>query len=168
MLPDIDLRLETLATALRDIVLPVIPAEESFAREHVQLMLAHLAILKKQWKHALAFERGTFDALRGLARELLGCVDDASLRADIDEALRMGESIDRDDYDAVNRALKSLAALVDRTLREHHPGARMAPALASALLEYGKQEAWRYRVWFQHADIDPDRSALPAIDRLFA
>ena len=167
MLPDIDLRLHTLATTLRDIVLPVIPAGEGFAREQVQLMMAHVAIIEAQWKRALAFERQTFDALRALAVEVHRAIDDASLRTAIEDALIAAETVARDDYDAVNRAQLALAALIDRAIAAHRPGARMAPPLAAALLDYGKREAWRYRVWFQGAGIDPDGASLPEIDRLF-
>ncbi|MBI4696044.1 MAG: hypothetical protein HY749_18700 [Gammaproteobacteria bacterium] len=168
MLPDIDLRLETISTTLRDIVLPVVPMDESLAREHVQLMIAHLAMIKAQWKHALAFELGTYDAQRTLARELIGALDESALRAALDAALRSGETLDRSDYEAVNRALKTLAALLDRAILEHNAGAAVEPRLAAAVLAYGKREAWRYRVWFQGAGVDPDRAELPEIAALFA
>ena len=162
------MRLDTLSTTLRDIVLPVLPADESLAREHVQLMIAHLAMIKAQWKHALAFELGTYDAQCALARELLPCLDGAALRTDLEATLAAADALDRGDYDSVNRALKVLAALLDRAILEHNAGAALEPRLAAAILDYGRREAWRYRVWFQGAGIDPDRAELPPITALFA
>ena len=167
MLPDIDLRLDTIASALSEVVLPAVPAEECLAREHIVLAIAHLRMIKAQWRCALAFELGTFDAQCALARQLLPGLDDATLGAGISSALAAAGTLDRTDYDAVSRALKTLAALLDGAIRDYERGSPLEPALAAAVLDYGRREAWRQRVWFAGAGIDPDRDELPPIAALF-
>lgn len=165
MLPDIDLRLQSITKTLQDIVLPAVPASETQACEQVMLIVSHLAILGSQWKFALKFELGTYDGLCDLARQL--AAEANGLRGPLESALATSAILDRTDYDNVAREVKHLGGLLDQIISGNQTTAPMDRALFDAVLGYGHREAWRYRVWFAASQLDPDAADLPGFDALF-
>lgn len=164
MLPDIDLRLKSIAKTLREIVLPAVSESEQNAREQVMLIIDQLAMIEPQWKAALKFELGSYDLLCELARTLLPLADDGDLCADLGGAVEAATMLDRTDYDAVSSEVKRLGRLLDRVISEDYATASMDPRLFDAVLDYGAREAWRNRVWFAASGVDPDVANLPGIE----
>ncbi len=71
MNPSIDDRLASIVRAMNDIVLPVLPAEESLARDLVQLTISHLQILRTQVDEAQSYEQEELADARALGIALL-------------------------------------------------------------------------------------------------
>jgi hypothetical protein len=76
MLPDIDIRLDTIIKSLQESVLPALNDGEQSAREQIGLIVSYLSIIRAQWKKALPFELGSFDELCKLGRQLRDIVTD--------------------------------------------------------------------------------------------
>jgi hypothetical protein len=167
VLPDIDLRIQSIVKTLQDIVLPAVAENEQQAREQVALVMGHLGIIQSQWKVALKFELGTYDGLCNLAREVRALVSDHALQQEIDAALVAATTLDRSDYDAVSREVKRAGAMLDRVIDDKH-ASRLDPELFAAVLAYGDREAWRNRAWFAGSQIDPGAADLPSIEDLIA
>lgn len=166
MLPDINLRLKSIAKTLREIVLPAVAGSEQHAREQLMLVVEQLELIELQWKTALKFELGSYDLLCELARKLPPLADDDGLRADLGEALDASTTLDRTDYDAVSSEFNRLGRLLDRVISGDYATAPMDPRLLDAVLDYGARQAWRDRVWVAACGVDPDAAKLPGIESL--
>lgn len=70
MIPSIDDRLDSMARALAEVILPALPADRSLAIEQASLMLAHIGMLRDHLDMAGRFERREADAMLALARDL--------------------------------------------------------------------------------------------------
>ena len=71
MIPSIDARLDSMARALQEAILPSLGDEQSLAIEQARLVLGQIAIIRQQLDLAPAFERNEAEAMVALARELL-------------------------------------------------------------------------------------------------
>lgn len=165
MLPSIDLRITNMIKAISDIVLPALPAHEKLAQEQARLIIGHLAIIKDQWKLAVRFERGSFEAMHALAEKLVGHVDGeqaAALRA----AITMVALTDRADSDALVAGIKTLGTAVDAVILGDDGTRPLSKAAQDAVLDYGERQAMRERTWFAGTGIDPDKSELPSLSEV--
>lgn len=170
MLPDIDLRLANTLKALTEVVLPALPADAPLAREQAQLAIAHLGVVARQWKDALAFERESLDAACRLARDLAGritdAVADAAHVAALTAQLERAAGIDRTRYDAVSTAHRELVAVIAEVIAEDRAAHPLAAGITERVLAYAERQALRERAWFAACGLDPDRDSLPSLDTL--
>ena len=164
MLPDIDIRLDTITKALQESVLPALKDGEQAAREQIGLITMHLAIIRAQWKKALPFELGSFDELCKLGRQLQDIVTDSALRTALTNELSAAAALTRTDYAQVNMALRRLGAVIDQVITEHDINSPMSHALKGALVAYALAEATRNRAFFAGTGVDPDAHELPGLE----
>ena len=163
MLPDIDLRLQNAMKALVEVVLPALPASEPLACEQGKLVLAHLGVIARQWKAALKFELGTYDALSALAETLSAGAREPAQTQLIEQALAASAGLDRTDYDAVSAAQRALAAAVAGFIEGDAMRVPLPRDVFDAVLTYSERQALRERAWFAACGIDPDADTLPAL-----
>jgi len=166
MLPDIDVRLANTLKALTEVVLPAIPADAPLAREQAQLAVAHLGVVARQWKDALAFELESLDAACRLARDLAGQLADTARAVALEGAVARADDIDRRRYDAVSAAHRELVALIAAAIAEDRVASPLAAGIADRVLAYAERQALRERAWFAACGLDPDRDSLPSLDTL--
>lgn len=164
MLPGIDLRLGNMMKAVLEVVLPAIPADETLAREQARLLAGHLAIIKDQWRHAVRYEAGSFDAIRTLAIALQPHVD-AEQASALQSAVSQTDGTDRQDIEALNAGICLLGKAVDGVILGEDGRKPLSRAAWKIVLAYGEVDARRHRTWFQGVGIDPDRAELaPVVD----
>lgn len=162
MLPGIDLRLKNMIKSIEAVVLPAIPADQSLAKEQARLLIGHLAIIKDQWRHAVRFERGSFENMVELAEKLSGHVDGQQSQV-LRDALGQVENIDKADIDALNDGICTLGAAIDTVILGDDGKKPLDREARKVILDYGAKNALRERIWFQGVGIDPDRSELPPV-----
>ena len=167
MLPDIDLRLQAITKALEETVLPALKDGEQMARETVGLIMAQVTIIRAQWKTALNFDLGTYDALCEVGGKLQASITDDTVGAELAAVLREVGGLNRTDYDAVSRELRRLGLVLDRVIREDDVTTPMSQVMKDTMIAYGRHEAWRYRVYFASTGLDPDVRELPGIEALW-
>lgn len=167
MNPDLDLRLQSVMKSLSDVILPALPADERLAREQTQLVLGHLDIIARQWKHALNLELKNLALACELAGDLANMNIDSALGDDLIAALAVAAEIDRSDYDAVSQTHRALKLVIDRLLAPRHGDECLSREMLDAVLRYNERRARRERIWHGLAGLDPDASRLPPIATLF-
>ena len=164
MLPSIDLRIRNLMKAMREVVVPAIPAGETLARDQALLVIGHLGMIGDQWRLAAKFENGSLQGLRALGEKLLviGC-DDAlpDWRVQLQAALVAADAALPDDLAAIEAATLSLGRAIDRVISGDGSARKMNPAMMDAVLTYGEHQAMRERCWFAANGLDPDKKDLP-------
>lgn len=171
MLPGIDLRLQNVIKALREVVLPAIPPEQRLARDQAMLAIGHLGLFANQWRHAARFEHGSLVNMMTLGHMLL---DDPAIdigepsRAALAAAMARAEASAPSDLTAVEQVTAELGALVDDViLHAGRPGA-LPPRVIEAVLAYGQVQARRERIWFAGTKLDPDVEELDSIETMLA
>jgi len=167
MLPGIDLRLKNMIKSLEAVVLPAIPADQSLAQEQARLLIGHLAIIKDQWRHAVRFERGSFENMVDLAQQLCVHVDEEQAQLLRDALAHVGH-VDKADIDALNCGICSVGAAVDTVILGDDGRKPLSREARKVILDYGAKNALRERIWFQGVGIDPDRSELPPVAEAIA
>ena len=167
MYPDLDLRLKSVLKALSDVILPAIPSEQRLARDQVNLVIGHLAIVAEHWKHALNYELENLSLACALASELRGLSLEPALGNDVIAALTEVAALDRSDYDAVSGAHRALKAVIERLIAADHSRAPLSREIITAVLHYNACRAPRERIWHRGAGLDPDTAKLPPISSLF-
>jgi hypothetical protein len=162
MLPGIDLRLKNMIKSIEAVVLPAIPAAQSLAQEQARLLIGHLSIIKEQWRHAIKFERGSFELMIELAQQLAEHVDQEHANQ-LQDALAEVENVDKADIDALNGGICSLGAVIDAVILGDDGKKPLSREARLVILDYGAKNALRERTWFQGVGIDPDRGDLPPV-----
>ncbi len=166
-MPSIELRLQTMAKAVADVILPAIARENALAREQAQLLMAQLGMIARHWRKAAEYDALGLREISALAERLcVAAIGGADTRAAADALAallrerkgRAGSAVD-EERAAIARAIDALirASVVDgdETFKQ---------ASSEAILEYSALEAWRGRVWFAGCGMDPERARLPEID----
>lgn len=153
MNPSVDDRLSSVVRALTDIILPVLPADASLAREQLQLTIGHVQILRAQLGDVAAFEREELEDARTLAVCLLsagggGAVVSAALGA-LQQAAMSASSAD-----TVNQAIHEVirAAGVD--------GAReFRASLRAKVIALEETRSSKDRRWFAPMGFDQEAAS---------
>ena len=166
MNPDIDLRLKSVEKALTDVIARAVPDGEQLARDQVNLVVGHLREIGAHWKYALRYELGSMDALRRLADDVAEHAT-TTARQDLTEACAVVDAVDREDFDRVQEAQRSLGTALDRVINADHVTDPMPRPLLDAVLEYYAGAGRRERVWHQGSGLDPDAASLPPRASLF-
>ena len=157
MIPSIDDRLDSMARALAEVILPALPADRSLAIEQASLILAHIGMLRDQLDGAARFERREADGMLALAREIGAAAAGgertmaaaATLRTAVDAATFDTPSAVRATTGGVGEAIEALIAA---------SGVDGDAAFKSRLFEHvvsaGRVSAARDRAWNQAAGFE--------------
>jgi hypothetical protein len=172
MTPDIGMRLDTIARALQQVVIPALPADQVLAIEQATLSLAHLGIIGEQLSYVADYEAAGLADMTGLAEQLVaasagGPETQAATEALRDVLARAGASPDDAAATAKDRR-NALAAAIDSVIRASglDGDAEFVAASQRLVLEHGTRQSFRDRAWFRASGLDPDRAALPSIPEL--
>jgi hypothetical protein len=166
MLPSIDLRIQNLIKALKEVVIPALPPRERLARDQAALVIGHLNMIAAQWKSALKFESQSLDGLLNLAERLHVATDvgmTADLSARLGAELERAKRIDRSEGPAIEEGVVRLGRMIDELILAGDSTEPIPPALIRLVFDYGAHQAWRERTWFQGNMLDPGRAELPSI-----
>jgi len=170
MLPDIDNRINNLIKAVEKTIAPAIDPENGLAQEQAALVVGHLKMLNTQWDKAYLFERGSFDNMVSLARQLAAAAEGGQHVVSTKDAL--AAQLDALPTElpptpsGVNKYTIAIGYLVDDLINACYTDGRPAfkTALAELVLNYGEKQATRERIWFNANGLDPDKAKLGSID----
>ncbi|WP_433503203.1 hypothetical protein ACQP04_26065 [Pseudonocardia halophobica] len=169
MTPDVDTRLETVVTALRQVVLPALPADEPLAREQANLCIGQLSVIAEQYRFATEYEAICLAEILRLSWALLDAAEGgaaleqavADLRRTAAAAEDASTGTPRDRRNAVARQLDDLL----RVGGQDGSGAFRSRS-QRLVLEHGVRQSARDRAWFRGCGMDPDAAVLPTIGQM--
>jgi hypothetical protein len=171
MMPSIELRLQTMAKAMTDVILPALGPENALAREQAQLMIAQLGMIARHWRRAAEYNALELRTISALAERLqtvaAGGAETRAAAAALAGLLRRREArpvavVDEDRAtiaNAIDALIRASAVDGDEAFKQ---------ASSEAILQYSVLQAWRDRVWFAGCGMDPERARLPEIDDMLA
>lgn len=165
MVPSIETRLRSIAKAIEQVIIPVIPVDQRLAIEQAEIAIAHLKVLDTQWRYVTATARLELGYLVELAQELSASragVEDGSLATLLDAA----RSVDPGDFDALRSAAQKLGEAVERFI-ESADGLMSDRTLRSAVVKHARFQARLERSWFAAAGI-ADAQGVPKLADLIA
>lgn len=171
MLPAIELRIQNIIKALREVVLPAIPANDRLAIDQAELVIGHLRMIAVQWQYALRFEADSLDHLLSLANRIestdgIPIAESARMRlADLHKQYR---HFDRSNEALMAEAIRQVGSCIDDVILGEGTEGTITPQLMAAVLKYGALQAHRERTWYQDNMLDPDRADLPSVNSMFA
>lgn len=168
MTPSIVYRIDSLIQALGDTVLPALGAEQGFAREQAQLVIAHLHLIRQQLPRAAQYDEMELQAARMLGLALLKLVTGHSLLNEAGCALSaaLADAVAQEEIqDAIRRADAAVELFV-RNIRRHGDQ-QLINAMTVAVLAHAREKALRSRIWFAGNGFDAERASLPGIESLF-
>jgi hypothetical protein len=171
MMPSIELRLQTMAKAMTDVILPALAPENALAREQAQLMIAQLGMIAKHWRRAAEYDALGLRTIFALAERLFavaaGGAETSAAAEAIAALLRRREAYPTV---VVDEERAAIANAIDALVRASGIDGDEAFKRASseAILEYSALQAWRDRVWFAGFGMDPERARLPEIEEMLA
>jgi hypothetical protein len=191
MTPDLGTRLDTIARALTEVVIPALPPHEVLALEQAALCVGHLAILGEQYRYLADYEALCLAEMSALAASLLAVAAGGPATGTAAEALRgeadrVGAPVDTGGEAAAPEVLpggapgrtasaahqrrNALAGAVDELIRA--AGRDGEPEFRGAtrrlVLAHGRRQSDRDRAWFRACGMDPDRASLPGIPEMLA
>lgn len=173
MTPDLGTRLDTVITALRQVVIPALPADEVLAREQATLCIGQLTVLAQQYRHVADYEALCLAEMSALAATLLadaaGGPDTTRAAVDLRTCLEQGETVPGPvPTTPVHQRRNAIAARIDELLRAAgRDGTDAFRALTErVVVEHGARQAGRDRSWFRACGMDPDAATLPTIPEL--
>jgi hypothetical protein len=171
MMPSIDLRLQSMAKALADVILPAIAPENALAREQAQLLTAQLGMIAKHWRRAADYDALGLREIAALAERLSAVATGGpETRAAAHRLAAVLRKRKGRRAGAVDEERAAIASAIDGLIRASGVDGDepFKQASSGAILEYSALEAWRGRVWFAGCGMDPERARLPEIDDMLA
>lgn len=171
MTPSIELRLQTMAKAMAEVILPAIAPDNGLAREQAQLMIAQLGLIGQQWQKAATFDALELREIAGLAQRL--AVDAAGGAKTAAAAIALAALLKQHEAGTVGTVAEQRAAIagaIDKLVRASGLDGSdvFMKSSSDAILEYAALQAWRNRVWFSGSGMDPERVELPGVDAMLA
>ncbi|HZZ49568.1 MAG TPA: hypothetical protein VFE65_21995 [Pseudonocardia sp.] len=173
MTPDLGTRLDTVITALHQVVIPALPADQVLAREQATLCIGQLTVLAQQYRHVADYEALCLAEMTDLATTLLADVTGGAATtqaaADLRTCLQDGETMPGPvPTTPVHQRRNAIAGRIDELLRAAgRDGTEAFRRLTeTSVLEHGARQAARDRAWFQACGMDPDAATLPTIPEL--
>lgn len=173
MTPDLGTRLDTVITALHQVVIPALPADEVLAREQATLCIGQLTVLAQQYRHVADYEALCLAEMTGLATSLLA--DAAGGPITTRAAADLRTCLEQDDgvpgpvpTTPVHQRRNAIAGKIDELVRAAgRDGTDGFRARSEHLVvEHGARQAGRDRAWFRACGMDPDAATLPTIPEL--
>lgn len=168
MTPSIAYRIDSLIQALADTVLPALGADQGFAREQAQLVMAHLHLIKQQLPRAAQYDEMELQAARLLGRQLIELVSGNPALAEAGRSLAAviaDAATQEETQDAIRRTDAAVEMFV-RSISGHGDQPLIA-AMTAAVLAHARDKALRSRIWFAGNGFDAERASLPGISSLF-
>jgi len=165
MIPEFDLRLDSMLRAMTTVVLPAIDPGNNLAREQASLVTAHIAMMMQQWDKLDAYARLCLDDLGRVVEslEVRGGSLTRGAAADL-EALNSSESPpNNQSYRKTMAALENLVRAVEV---DGDPGFRRQ--LHRDVLLFGNRQAERDRAWFAMSGFDVNAKDRPTIEELLS
>ncbi|WP_156680673.1 hypothetical protein [Sphingomonas profundi] len=160
MIPSIDDRLDSMARALAEVILPALPADRSLAIEQASLVLAHIGILRDHIDAAARFERREADAMLALARDL--CDGAAGGERTMAAAAALRTAIDAASVDTpadaratTCRIGEAVEALIDASGvdgRADFKARSFDSVVAAGQVSAARDRAWNQAAGFEAAD----------------
>jgi hypothetical protein len=175
VIPDLGTRLDTVVTALRQVVIPALPADEVLALEQATLCIGQLGVLAQQYRHVADYEALCLAEMTALGTRLLGDADGgpattraaAELRACLDGTEATPGPVPTT---LAHQRRNAIAGRVDALVTA--AGLDGSEAFRSSstrtVVEHGARQAGRDRAWFQACGMDPDGPSLPSIPEMLA
>lgn len=176
MTPDLDTRLNTVVTALQQVVIPALPATEVLALEQATLCIGQLNVLAEQYQHLGDYQALCLADISSLGAALADSAEGGPATTSAAGALRQTLR------EAGTRAARTsaLSASADRERRTMIAHAVEALIKGSAedgseeflgksrqlIVEHGKRQSARDRSWFRGCGMDPDADLLPSIPEM--
>ena len=162
MIPDIELRLDSVRRALTEVILPAIDAGNSLAIEQTMLAIGHIGMIMGQADNAADYVAICFVDLAQTMADLPGAVeaDTQAAAAALSAALSLpGQGEDgRAAYRTATGALEYLIRTADGD-----GNTKFRHELRRRVLAFTKRQAGRERSWFGASGFDPDARTLPSI-----
>jgi hypothetical protein len=171
MMPSIELRLQTMAKAMTDVILPALAAENALAREQAQLLIAQLGMIAKHWRRAAEHEALELREVTALAERLSAvAAGGAETRAAADALAALLRRREERPPAAVDEDRATVASAIDVLIRASGIDGDEAFRRSSseAILDHSALQARRDRIWFAGCGMDPERAGLPEIDEMLA
>ena len=174
MKPTIDHYVAGCTKSMREVVIPAIPANDSFALEQAHLILGLLGLIGEQWDKTYELEHVELNANLRLVRELVGAAQGgARVQVAVAEANRLCESFSgapdavasQDSLQKINHSLRSqIARLLEAGAADgtHEFIATCRREILSASIA----DAHRGRVWFAKTQLDGEWSTLPPLQAI--
>jgi hypothetical protein len=170
-MPSIELRLQTMAKAMTDVILPALGPENALAREQAQLMIAQLGVIAKHWRRAAEYDALGLREMFALAERLGGvATGGAETRVAADALASLLRGRETRGTGAVDEERAAIANAIDTLIRASgiDGDEEFRRASSDAILEYSALQAWCDRVWFAGCGMDPELARLPEIDDMLA
>jgi hypothetical protein len=171
MMPSIELRLQTMAKAMTDVILPALAPENALAREQAQLMIAQLGMIAKHWRRAAEYDALGLRTILALAERLYAvAAGGAETRAAAEALAALLRRREARPTVVVDEERAVLANAIDALIRASGIDGDEAFKRASSegILEYSVLQTWRDRVWSAGFGMDPERASLPGIEEMLA
>lgn len=167
MIPDIELRLDSVRRALTEVILPAIDQGNSLAVEQTMLAIGHIGMIMGQVDKAADYVAICFADLATTMADLpvTGGADTTAAAAALAATLSSpGQGEDcRNAYRAATGALERLIRAVDSD-----GDADFRRELHRKVLAFTKRQAGRERSWFAASGFDPDARNLPSIPNMIS
>lgn len=165
MIPEFDLRLDSMLRAMTTIVLPAIDPANNLAREQATLVVAHIAMMQQQW-----------DKLDAYARLCIGDIERVIAALEIrggPVTQAAGASLDALDFGArvpPNQIYRKAMARLENLVRavEVDGDSAFRRALHRDVLLFGNRQAERDRAWFAMSGFDVNAKDRPTIEELLS
>ena len=164
MIPDIELRLDSVRRALTEVILPAIDTGNSLAIEQAMLAIGHIGMIIDQADKAVAYAALCFADLAEAMADLPVASGPQSVAAHgLANALQLPEQcLDcRDAYCAATAALDHLIRTADTDADTD-----FRRGLHQRVLAFTKRQSGRERSWFAASGFDPDVRSLPSIEAM--
>ena len=165
MIPEFDLRLDSMLRAMTTIVLPAIDPANNLAREQASLVVAQIAMMQQQWDKLDAYARLCISDIERViaALEIRGGPVTEAAGADLDALDFSARFPPNQIYRKAMAALENLVRAV-----EVDGDTAFRRALHRAVLLFGNRQAERDRAWFAMSGFDVNAKDRPTIEELLS
>ncbi len=162
MIPDIELRLDSVRRALTEVILPAIDPSNSLAVEQTMLAIGHVGMIIGQIDKAAEYAAICFADLAATMASLPVAAEPVTAAAAVDLATALGFPEPGPDCAA---AFRTASAALEQLIRtaDGDGDTEFRRELHRRVLAFTKRQAGRERCWFGASKFDPDASTLPSI-----
>lgn len=169
MTPSFSYRIDSMIQAVTDIVIPAIRQEESLAMEQIQLVVAHLTLMKTQLPMAEEFDKLELAEAVELAGQLINLSSENDVRLDAaTEHLQMIlANVEEQEHRQL--AIRHVNSSLEELFRDIRSFASRGTidAATTLVMAYGKRRAYVNRIWFASNGFDADTENLPPLASIF-
>ncbi len=151
MVPSIDTRLQSIAKALEQVVIPALPADQRLAIEQAEIAVGHLRLLETQWRYVTVAAERELQYLVELATELVATDDGPTFR-EIKRALDAAALVNTSDIDALRSRAQVLGEAIEQLI-ESADGLLSNAGARAAIGTHARRQARLERSWFAAAGI---------------